>query len=277
MKLYADLHIHTIHSDGILNPAKIFDMAEKIGLRAISITDHDTIDGCREARTLKEQYNIEFIDGIELSCYQYGREYHLLGYFIDINNNSLLQHLEGFRNARFRRGLKIIEKIQNLGLDLSFEEVLEKAGDAPIARPHFAMALADKNLVNSYKDAFNLYLADNKPCYEPKQQFSIIKGKKLINDAGGVYILAHPGRTLSQQTLYDIIELGIDGIEVIHPIHDTELQKFYHNVCNQYWLLETGGSDFHGTRDYDYENFGRYVIPLSAVDSIRNHTLNRLY
>lgn len=277
MKLYADLHIHTVHSDGEMSPAKIFEMANKIGLRAISITDHDTIDGCREAHSLKEQYDIQFIDGVELSCHQYGKEYHLLGYFIDIKNNSLLQHLDDFRTVRYKRALKMIEKIQRLGLDLSFEEVLEKAGDAPLTRPHFAKAMAEKEIVSSYREAFSLYLAEGKPCYESKQQFSITNAIKLINDAEGVSVLAHPGKTLSQQTLYDIIELGIDGIEVIHPSHDLELQKFYHNVCSQFWLLETGGSDFHGSRDYDYDNFGKYIIPLSAVDSIRNHALNRLF
>jgi len=265
----ADLHIHTVHSDGTATPEEIFKLARKVGLSAISITDHDSVEAAKVAFELSPKYDMEFISGIEFSCYEEGREYHILGYNIDIWNKTLEYHIDEFRKARFKRAIQIVHKLNNLKVRIDMDMVLEKAGTAPITRPHIAQAIVEAGFVNNQKDAFIQYIADNRPAYEPKPKFPIYKALKLINHCGGVGILAHPGRMITQQALGRIIELGLDGIEVVHPVHDKDLENYYHNIAGQFWLIETGGSDFHGSRDYEWDNIGKYTVPYSSVESIK--------
>ncbi len=272
---YVDLHTHTIYSDGILTPEQLLQKAQKVGLTAISITDHDSVDGCIEAHAIAKDYSIEIIDGIEFSCYEDGREFHILGYNFDPTDSEVARYLEEFRTARHSRAMKIVKKLNDLNIPITFEQVLNKAGKAPIARPHIASVLMDINAVKNMKEAFWSYLAEGKPAYEPKKAFKIDQAVQLINRTGGVAILAHPGKFISQEDLYQIIKDGIDGIEVWHPSHDKSTINFFRNIASQYWLLETGGSDFHGNRDYDEDNFGRVRVPYSIVDSIKYHSTRR--
>jgi len=272
---YVDLHTHTTYSDGILTPAELLTKAESKGLRAISITDHDSIDGCIEARELSKEYFVEIIDGIEFSCYEDAKEFHILGYNFDIYNPELKRYLEKFREERYKRAGKIVEKLNNLKIPIEFNDVEVKAGKAPIARPHIAAVMNDMGIVPNLKEAFWHYLADGKPAYEPKSNFTISQALKVINKAGGVAVLAHPGKYLTQDELYKVIKIGIDGIEVVHPSHDETLVNFYRKTASQYWLLATGGSDYHGNREYDEVNFGKYIMPYSVVDSIKFHSNRR--
>jgi predicted metal-dependent phosphoesterase TrpH len=269
MKGFADLHIHSIYSDGILTPEEIFQKAATKGIKCVSFTDHDTVDGCVVGHTVESKYNVELVDGIEMSCYEDGREYHILGYYIDIDNKILKNYLEEFRRARLIRAEKIIKKLRSLNVPLTFEEILEQAGEAPVARPHIAMVMLEKGYASSFKEAFLSYLGEGRPAYESKMQFPVLQAIKLIKECNGISILAHPSRSVSQETMYKFIELGIDGVEVVHPMHDKEMQKYYHDIAAQYWLIETGGSDFHGTRDFDEPNFGKFTVPCSVVDSLR--------
>jgi predicted metal-dependent phosphoesterase TrpH len=275
MGAYVDLHTHTTYSDGILTPEELLQKATGVGLAAISITDHDSIDGCIEAREFSKEYSVEIIDGIEFSCYEDGKEYHILGYNFDIGNPELLRYVAEFREERYIRAEKIVAKLNTLDIAISFEQVEAKAGKAPIARPHVASVLNEMEIVPSLKEAFWKYLAEGKPAYEPKSNFSISQALKVINKAGGVAVLAHPGKYLSQEELSKIIKIGIDGIEVLHPSHDQAAINFYKKTASQYWLLATGGSDYHGNREYDDENFGKYIMPYSVVDSIKYHSIRR--
>lgn len=275
MKLLADLHTHTHYSDGKLSVEELLAKAESRGLAAISITDHDTVDGCVVAQEVKSKFTIDFINGIEFSCYEDGREYHLLGYHIDVHNKELLTTLDEFKKARLKRAEKILEKLKNMSLTLDIDLILQIAGEAPITRPHIAEAMIDMGYISNLKEAFIHYLGEGKPAYEAKSNFSVQRAIKLINESGGVAVLAHPGRSIPSEILYKIIEQGLDGIEVVHPMHDESLQKHYRSITSQYWLLETGGSDFHGTRDYDEPNFGKFAVPYSVVDSIRFHARSR--
>ncbi|MGA2296206.1 MAG: PHP domain-containing protein [FCB group bacterium] len=272
MEAIADLHTHTKYSDGILTPEELFSMAEQAGLTAISITDHDSIQGCLIANDIKDKYNIDFIPGIEFSCYEGEKEIHMLGYNIDIENKTLHSYIEEFQKARFKRAELIINKLNKLGKYITIDEVLLKAGDAPIIRPHIASILIEKGYVRNWREAFTEYLGDGSKAYYPKAYFSIPTAIELINSCHGLSVLAHPARTIEQDLLYKIIGQGLDGIEVVHPMHDYKLEKYYHEIANQYLLISTGGSDYHGTRDYDDVNFGKFTIPYSAVESIRNRT-----
>ncbi len=266
-----DLHTHTHFSDGILSPAELLAKAESIGLVAISITDHDTIDGYLDGLNYKSDYNVELICGCEFSCYDGGKEYHILGYAMDPTYKLMLEHLNNFRNVRYDRAKHINRKLDNLGYKLNFDKILAKAGKASIARPHIASALVDEGYVNTEKQAFELLIGDGCPAYHPKAVFPVEKAISLINRAGGVAILAHPRNMVDQPTLYKKIQSGLDGIEVYHPSHNQNHRKFYHSIASQYWLLETGGSDFHGNREYDHINFGKETVPFSIVESIKYH------
>lgn len=267
----ADMHLHTVYSDGIYTPEDIFAKAKASGLAAISITDHDTIDECEECFDLSKKYDIDYITGVEFSCFEDSVEYHILGYKLDIDNKPLKKHLSEFRQFRYARAVSILSKLEKLGKPVKLSKVLEIAGKAPIIRPHIAKALFDEGHVKSVKEAFQKYIGDWKPAYVPKKPFRVEDAIKLINNAGGVASLAHPGPFLSQEALYNMIQSGLDGIEVIHPIHDESLRNFYHSVASQYWLLVTGGSDYHGNKEYDELNFGKLVVPYSIFESIRFH------
>jgi len=272
MEPVADLHIHTTYSDGAKSPEDILVRLENIGLKACAITDHDTVDGCIKALTYKDKYNVEVITGIELSCHEKKREYHLLGYNLDVNNDRLRTHLESFKRSRRIRAEKILQKLKKVRIELELDYVEEIAGVAPITRPHIANAMIQNKFVNTWKEAFLLYLGDGRPGYVEKTNFPISEAIKMVNEAGGIASLAHPGRSITQEVLYKVIDYGLDAIEVIHPGHDISLRNYYQTIAGQYWLMSTGGSDYHGTRDYDDFNFGKFTVPYSTVESIKMHS-----
>lgn len=265
----ADLHTHTIYSDGALTPEELIKKAAKNNISIISITDHDSTEGCLLAREYLKENKVELIDGVELSCYYNGIEIHILGYGIDIDSEDIKKHLNLFRIARIHRAEKIVQKLKKLGITVNFDLILEKAGPAPITRPHIAAVLKDLGYVLNSKEAFVSFLGDGAPAWEPKANFSYQEAIKLINTSGGIAVLAHPAFYIEQSVLYKMINAGLDGIEVVHPMHNEDMQRYYRRIANQYWLIETGGSDYHGTREYEEDIFGKYVVPATVVDSMR--------
>ncbi len=272
MDKVADLHIHTYYSDGIYSPEEIVEKSAEKGISAISITDHDTVDGLERARAHAEKQSIELINGIEMTAFEGIREYHILGYDFDPAYPPLKKHLEEYREARLQRAEKIWKKLSNLGVKFEFELIIEKAGVAPVTRPHIAAAIRDTGYVETLKEAFVKYIGDKCPADVQKTFYPVEKCIKLINDSGGMASLAHPALTVTQSILYKMIRHGLDGIEIVHPMHSESLRKYYNNTASQYWLLGTGGSDFHGNKEWDNNNFGNFVIPYSAVESLKIHT-----
>lgn len=267
--MIADLHTHTSYSDGMLAPDELFFKAQKAGIKAISITDHDTVDGNYVAREIASKYEIDFIEGIELSCFDSQNEYHILGYCIDINNEDLHKHLAAFKQSRIERAEIMTQRLNKMGINIDFNNVLIKAGESPITRPHIAQVIVESGYVSTTKDAFNLYIGDGGPAYAVKAIFQVEKAIKLINNAGGVAVIAHPGYFINQKKLFQFIEAGLDGIEINHPLHNEKLRREYHSIASQYWLLETGGSDFHGDRPNDKELFGKEGVSLETIYQIR--------
>ncbi|GAB1430601.1 PHP domain-containing protein [Ignavibacteria bacterium] len=264
----ADLHTHTIHSDGVKTVAELFALAKEKCLAALSITDHDTTNSFAEAEECAAATGIEFVPGLELSCFENGRDYHLLGYCIDPDNSTLKHYLDNYRIERERRAERIVAKLRRYDSRIEFNEVLVKAGIGTVGRPHVAAVMVKNGISSDNKEAFKKYLNPGKPAFEPKPNFTVEQGIKLINNAGGIAVLAHPGST-SQTILSGFVERGLDGIEVTHPIHPPDMQQYYRNIASHYWLIGTGGSDFHGNRDYDFINFGVSVAPYSVVQSLR--------
>lgn len=204
-----------------------------------------------------------------MSCHDNGREYHILGYNIDPDNAQLKIHIENFRIAREKRAKIITQKLNRTGLLINFDSVAEKAGHAPIARPHIASVMIDNGYISSMKEAFSQYIGEGRPAYQEKEFFSLQSCIELINNSGGVAVLAHPAVVIEQSVIYRMIRFGLDGIEVIHPSHSDEIKRYYHKLASQFWLLETGGSDYHGSRDYDEETFGKSAVPAKIIDSIK--------
>ncbi|HOJ18018.1 MAG: PHP domain-containing protein [Ignavibacteriales bacterium] len=268
-----DLHIHTSFSDGAYSPEEIVRRCTEAGLNKISITDHDSIDAIPHVREHAKEQNIEVIPGVELSSEMMNNEVHILGYYIDINNSELIEYLRFFRDERLRRVGKIIKKLNNLGLEITVEDVIN---DLPsyvaVGRPHIAQAMYNKGLVSSYYDAFNKYLKNNGPAYEKKVHISPVSAYKIINEAGGLAIIAHPGN-MQQDILKYLIEAGADGIEVVHPSHNETLTKHYQQIANAYFLLASGGSDFHGGKRNDEQNLGKYHITQRYLEAMQKRLI----
>jgi predicted metal-dependent phosphoesterase TrpH len=244
----ADLHIHSNYSDGSLCPEEIFQYAESANLKALSITDHDTVAGVDNALKQSELFGIEFIPGLEISA-RYGRnELHILGYFIDHKNKDLLSYLSFFQEERKKRAVKIVHLLNDMGLVITINEVEEKAYPAAIGRPHIADVMVDRGIVSTYQEAFDKYLGDRCPCYVQKYKIYPTDAVKLINQAGGVSFIAHPGLDIDRDDINTLIKMGIEGFEAVHPRHSVSQIDYYRSVIRENGLLECGGSDCHGNR-----------------------------
>jgi len=269
----ADLHTHTIHSDGTLSSSELVKKAKSAGLSVIGITDHDSVNGVDEAIAAGKEYDIGVVPGIEMSTCLNEKEIHILGYFVDHHNEQLLQSLVILRNERYKRAERIVKKLNSLNIPLKIEAVLDHAGNGSIGRPHIANAMVEKGHADSYQQAFGKYIGNGRPAYEKKLQCSPLEIIKLISEAGGLSFLAHPGNYITEGEITQIIEAGIDGIEVIHPSHDANLLQYYRGIVNNYYLLECGGSDYHGGLKGDDGLLGQITVSSQAVEAMQR----RLY
>ena len=274
MTAWADLHTHTTFSDGSLSPEELLRIAREIGLKALAITDHDTVEALQSALKLAPQYGIEIIPAIELGTHVNGTELHFLGYLIDIDSDTLSHYLEEIRITRRNRAVAILKKLSAYGLHLRLEEVLRRAGSGSIGRPHIAAAMVENGLVSSFQEAFDLWIGDGKPAHVNKGQHSPEELIHLIHEADGIAILAHPGNRVSQSLIRRFIRAGLDGIELIHPSHDDQNQQMLKEIARKYGLLMTGGSDFHGFRGHQ-NVFGNFIIPYKVVEQLKKYKIYR--
>lgn len=269
MNVKADLHMHTNRSDGIYSPEELIQKAQQKGITTLSITDHDNLDVFPRAIEFGAALGIEVIPGVELSANVDEKEVHILGYFLDITNERLQEYLKFFRDERKKRAVRIIEKLNRLQIPLTFEAVLRKAGTGAIGRPHIAMALVEEKLVSDYQTVFDKYLGFGCPAYEKKFHLPPVEACALIASAGGLSFLAHPGRSMDDDFLKMLIKSGLDGIEVVHPSHSESVVAHYRGIAAQYFLLESGGSDFHGGKPNDDEVLGAFCVDGSRVDAMK--------
>lgn len=271
----ADLHLHTIHSDGALTPRELLAKAKDAGLSIVSITDHDSVSAIVDAIEAGSEIGVEVVPGMELSASYLNSEIHILGYFIDYSNKTLLDTLAIFREKRKQRVERIVNKLNKMNIPLTLESVFANATGDSIGRPHVANAMVSEGHAVSYSQAFNKYLGDGRPAYEKKDGFSPEETIALIEQAGGLSFLAHPGSSLDERFILHLIQAGLDGIEVIHPSHSPELVQYYRSIVNQYYLLECGGSDFHGGLKNDLQLLGSVTIPTTTVDAMRRRLFSR--
>ena len=248
-----DLHTHSTFSDGTQTITQNVAMAVERGLTGVAITDHDTTDGYAEAYAASADTDLEIIPGIEFSAEYEGASLHVLAYFLDPENADLKAELKRLTDTRFRRGELMVEKLQELGYDISFERVREIAGDDLIARPHIADAMVEAGIVSETKEAFDRFISDGGIAYVPKHALDPVDSLALIKAAGGVCVLAHPGMWKGNGSVPDVLieqmaADGMVGLEVDHPDHDADQRAYYGTLADRLGLIRTGASDCHGAR-----------------------------
>jgi 3',5'-nucleoside bisphosphate phosphatase len=285
-----DLHIHSTASDGTLTPAEILVLAENLHLRAISITDHDTVEGNRDLLHKGVSHSINFLTGVEISAFPpplfpvFG-SFHILGYGININDNALNHTLTLLQDARKNRNPHIIRKLNALGIKVDLNQVRQFSGKCQLGRPHIAQYLVHEGFVHSIDEAFEKYLGKGKAAYVEKFRISSQDAIKLILDAGGLPVLAHP-YLLKLEKGVDFEELvaelksfGLKGIEIHYPEHPPEAVRFYGRIAKKYNLIITGGTDFHGDIKPEIKlgsGLGNLFVPYELYENIIN-ILNRDY
>jgi predicted metal-dependent phosphoesterase TrpH len=295
MSTYVDLHCHSTASDGTLAPADVVKLAKARQLSAMSLTDHDTVNGVAEAAAACAAEGIDFIPGIEISAeYPHPGTLHILGYGVDPNSAVLKDLTATLLGGRDDRNPKIIAKLQELGVAITMAEVEEEAkvpvatadGEAkkkPIGRPHIAAILHRKGYVSSIKQAFDKYLAPGGLAYFDKERLAPHTALQMIRDSGGLAVLAHPIQLRYtndgqlETVLKDLVDHGLRGIEVLHSDHDDKLIEQYTALAKKYGLLTTGGSDFHGTnkKDIDLGTARGKRVPRAFFDRLREALTTR--
>lgn len=267
--MLADLHVHTTASDGTDSPEEVVARAAAMGLGALAIADHDTLDGIQPALEEGRRRGLEVLPAIEMGTEHHGQEIHMLGYMIDINSGKLLEELDFFRRTRLDRVTRMVRRLNRLGFPITLRRVLEIAGPGSVGRPHIARAMVETGLVESMEEAFYLYIGEGKPGFEPRFKYSPARAVRLIRDAGGVAVLAHPGLAQADDRIPALITQGLQGIEVYHPGHTPGVAEHYLKTCRQYGLLATGGSDYHGMESKKHNLLGAFTVSCRVVEQIK--------
>ncbi len=246
-----DLHIHSLFSDGTYSPSEIVQMAKHRGISAVSITDHDTLSGTDEAIKAGKELNVEVISGIELSVNHNGTYLHILGYFMDHKNHELKEKIIKLQCARKERNLKIIAKLNSLGLLINNEEIQGVSKVGQTGRPHIAQVLRNKGYVRSINDAFKKYLKKDALAYVSRFVYSAEEAINMIRKAGGFAVLAHPAQIdykliVVSAIVDELVGMGLEGLEMYYPTHSKKTRRRLKKITSKHNLLLTGGSDYHG-------------------------------
>ena len=272
-----DLHLHTTHSDGSFSTRDVMAFAKQAGVTALAITDHDIVEGIAEATAIGAELGIEVVAGVEISSRLGGSELQILGYFLNWTDPLLAQRLSTLRDSRHTRNPKIVQRLNELGIPITYEEVRALAGTESVGRPHIARLLMEKKFVTSAKEAFDRYLANGRPAFVDRELPEPAEAVRWIREAGGVPVLAHPTwvRTSADGLRTLVRELkvaGLGGIEVHYSTHTPSQTTEYLELAKQCDLLVTGGSDFHGVTKPDIEvGIGRGQLKVSEklLDPLR--------
>jgi predicted metal-dependent phosphoesterase TrpH len=273
-----DLHTHTIASDGVLSPTQLVQRAEKLAVKVLAVTDHDSTDGVAEAVAAGQACGVDVIPGVEINTDVPGTEVHVLGYFVDFADPTLGIELARLRDGRIGRARRMAEKLTEMGAAVGFERILAIAGEGSVGRPHVAQALLEAGHVASREEAFDRYIGRNSPAYVERMKFTPAQACQLIRRAGGVPVLAHPvffdryGAIKSpfelDTMLPDLIAAGLMGLEVYYPRYDAVTTEYLMAVIRRYQLVPTGGTDFHGLRA-GYPDLGGVYVPMKAARRLR--------
>lgn len=242
-----DLHLHSTASDGILAPAEVVAAARAVGLSIIALTDHDTVAGVEEAERAGDSLGVRVIRGVELSAHEEvsGREVHVLGLHLT-RLDTLERELTELREKRTERARLIVARLNEIGVAIGLDSVLRQAAGGAVGRPHIARALIASGAVADQREAFDRFLGNGRPAFVPKARFLIQDAIRIIHDAGGLAIWAHPAHTAKRERVEQLAALGLDGLEVRHPSHSAEVSAGLEALCDFLGLVPSGGSDWHG-------------------------------
>ena len=265
---FADLHLHTLFSDGTYSEQELIRESIKAGLSAIAVVDHDTVQGLPICIELGREAGIEVIPGIELTTEYESWEIHILGYFIDYGSRKLEERLVLLDKNRIDRIYKIADKLKALGIKLNPETVFDIAGRGTVGRLHVARAMVAEGIVTSVYEAFQKYIGDRCPAYVLGFRFSPQEAIRLIKDASGIPVLAHPYTINNDEIILGLIKDGLMGLEVYYPEHSQGMISFYLDIAKANNLLVTGGSDCHGMAKPEVR-IGSIKIPYELVERLK--------
>jgi predicted metal-dependent phosphoesterase TrpH len=272
--MFADLHLHTSFSDGTFTPEELAAQGRKHDLTAMSLTDHDTVEGCARMAAACEAEGIEFISGTELTAELHGNELHLLGYGIDVENRKFLAETQRYQQVRQNRIREMVERLNQLNVPLRAETVFELANCRSPGRPHVARALVQEGFCARLDAAFERFLKVGRPAWVPKFKVSALDAIELIHQAGGAAVMAHPGLNRTDEIIPEMVAGGLDGLECFHSKHGSGTTKHYQQMAASHGLLVTGGSDCHG-QSKGKPLIGSVKIPYHYIEKLKARLAER--
>jgi len=262
-----DLHIHSTASDGEYAPAEIVELAYSLGLEVIAITDHDTVGGIDEAMEAAQRSGLEVIPGVEINAESKDQSIHILGYYIDHRNESLLAELTKLCHSREWRARRVLEELAALGMPLKWDRLLEIAGGSLIGRPHIAEAMVEQGYVSTIREAFDDFLGRGRPGYVQRPRLAPEEAIDLILSAGGVPVLAHPLGVL--HLLPGLLSAGLVGLEAYYSGYSVEDSRAIASKARRHGLIATGGSDYHGPFVSPGIELGQVSVPARVMKELR--------
>lgn len=265
-----DLHTHTTASDGVLAPRELVRLAVKHGVRVLAITDHDSTDALAEALAEAAQHPpLTIVPGLEINCDVEGAEIHVLGYFVDYQAPWFQDFLREQRAERIGRVHRICERLTELGLPITAEEVFAVAGEGAPGRPHVAQVMVKRGYVKSVREAFDRYLKANGAANVPRRRLPPGGAVEVIRKARGVPVLAHPGLADRDALIPELVQAGLMGIEAYYAEHTPGQTARYLDLCRRHGLVATGGSDFHGAQSGRANQPGTPTVPWAAWEALQ--------
>ena len=263
-----DLHTHTIASDGLLAPEALVALAHDGGVGVLAVADHDSTDGVDPAMTAGRRVGMEIIPAVEINTDVHESEIHVLGYYIDHHQPWFQELLGRLRDGRVNRAAKMVEKLNALGIRIDFARVRALASGA-VGRPHVARALVEAGVVASTEEAFEKFLGRNGPAYVERMKLTPPEAVQVIQRAGGIPVLAHPGWGVKDEVIPALVEAGLEGLEVYYPDHTPAMVTRYLEIAGRLRLLVTGGTDFHGGDLATKVPPGSQYVPVECVEKLR--------
>ncbi len=266
-----DLHIHSTASDGVFTPSEVVHLALEQGLKAIALTDHDTLGGVMEAQQAAAITGLEVIAGVEVNSEGGWGDLHFLGYYVDPENDLLQERLQEMQSVRVTRARKMLDRLRDMGMTLEWEKVRALAGGDSVGRPHIGRALKERYYVETVQEAFERFIGRDGPAYVPRLRLTPPEVIQAITGAGGIPVIAHPvhsGATAVKR-IPEFVEYGLRGVEVYYPDHSPEDIEMLLGLCDEYGLLATGGTDFHGRGITGEMTPGSVHVPWECIERLR--------
>jgi 3',5'-nucleoside bisphosphate phosphatase len=264
-----DLHSHTTASDGVLRPRELVRLAARHRVRMLAVTDHDSTDGLPEAIDEAARQGLEIVPGLEINCDVPGAEIHVLGYEVDWTAEWFQAFLREQRAERRARVHRIVERLTELGMPLTAEEVFAICQEGAPGRPHVARAMVNRGYVKSVREAFDRWLRADGPANVPRRRLTPVEAVAVIRRAGGVPVLAHPGLANRDEMIPGLVEAGLAGIETYYPEHSVAQITAYRQLCERLDLVATGGSDYHGSHTGRAATLGSPHVPLEVGQALK--------